>query len=59
LLTFHHSVPDDEAALTWFKRFARSAAGPTADDDQIAKSADALATHLPFLSPEADEALLR
>jgi tRNA (cmo5U34)-methyltransferase len=59
LLTFHHSVPDGEAALTWFKRFARTAAGRTADDEQIDKTANALATNLPFLSPEADEALLR
>ena len=59
LLTFHHSVPDGDATLTWLRRFARSAAGPTAPDEQIAKTADALGTQLPFLSPEADEALLR
>jgi tRNA (cmo5U34)-methyltransferase len=59
LLTFHHSVPDGAATRTWLERFARSAAGPTATDDQIAKTADALGTRLPFLSPEGDEALLR
>ena len=59
LLTFHHSVPDGPATRIWLERFARSAAGPAADGDQIARSADALMTRLPFLSPEADEALLR
>ena len=59
LLTFHHSVPDGAATRVWLERFARSAAGPTADGDQIARTADALATRLPFLSPEADEALSR
>jgi tRNA (cmo5U34)-methyltransferase len=59
LLTFHHSVPGGAATRTWLVRYARSTGGPGAPDDQIARTADALGTRLPFLSPEADEALLR
>lgn len=59
LLAFHHSVPDGPATSTWLRRFARRTAGPDADDEQVARTADTLRTRLPFLSPEADEALLR
>lgn len=58
LLTFHHSVPGGAGTTTWLRRYARSAAGPAADDAQIAKTAEALEERLPFLSPEEDEALL-
>ncbi len=59
LLTFHHSIPGGAATRVWLERFARSAAAPAATDEDIAKTVDALESRLPFLSPDADEALLR
>lgn len=58
LVTFHHSVPAGDARAAWLARFARYAAGPAGDPAQITRSAAALATQLPILSPEEDEALL-
>jgi len=58
LLTFHHSVPDGPARLTWFERAARYAAGDGGDPAQIASSANGMATRLPILTPEEDEEVL-
>lgn len=59
LLSFHHSVPGGDARRTWLARQVRFAAGPDADAERIADSVEQMATRLPLLSPEEDEALLR
>ena len=58
LLTFHHSVPDGNARAAWLERHTRFAAGPDASPAQVAESAATLATQLPILRPDEDEALL-
>jgi len=58
LLTFHHSVPAGDARPTWLERHARFAAGTEGDPAQVAQRAANLATQLPLLAPEDDEALL-
>lgn len=58
LLTFHHSVPAGAERAVWLERIVRFGAGADATVDQIAKSVEALATRLPILTPEQDEALL-
>lgn len=59
LVTFHHSVPAGEDRTTWIERQARFAAGPDGDPERIAGTAATMSAHLPLLSPEEDEALLR
>ena len=59
LLTFHHSVPANDARAAWLERHARFAAGPDADPAQVAERAAALSMQLPILDPDEDEALLR
>lgn len=59
LLTFHHSVPGGEERTEWLERYARFAAGPHGDPEQVERLARTLAEQLPLLSPEEDEALLR
>ena len=51
----HRQVP----GLAVLQRIVRFGAAPDATADQIAKSVEALATRLPILTPEQDEALLR
>ena len=58
LVTFHHSVPDGNARAAWLERHTRFAAGPDASPAQVAESAATLATQLPILRPDEDEALL-
>lgn len=58
LLTFHHSVPAGAERAVWLERIVRFGAGPDAHADDIARSVEALATRLPILTPEEDEALL-
>ncbi len=59
LVTFHHSVPAGDARAAWLGHYARFVAGPDDDPAQVTERATALATQLPILSPEEDEALLR
>ncbi|WP_022927194.1 class I SAM-dependent methyltransferase [Patulibacter americanus] len=59
LVTFHHSVPAGDVRTTWLQRWARFTAAPGTDDERIASTVATMATRLPILSPEEDEALLR
>jgi tRNA (cmo5U34)-methyltransferase len=59
LVTFHHSVPAGGTRAAWLARYARFVAGPAADPAQVAASAATLATQLPILGPDEDEALLQ
>lgn len=55
----HHSYPAGEAGHRWLSRFAAFAALNGIAADVAAAMPASLAEHLPALSPEEDEALLR
>ncbi|WP_328516545.1 class I SAM-dependent methyltransferase [Tardiphaga alba] len=55
----HHSFPKGEAGQRWLSRFAAFAAANGLEADKAAAMPASLAEHLPALSPEEDEALLR
>jgi tRNA (cmo5U34)-methyltransferase len=59
LVTFHHSVPAGDARTTWLRRWARFTAAPGTDEGRIESAVATLATRLPILTPEEDEAVLR
>lgn len=55
----HHSFAKDEQGQRWLARVAAYAVSRGLDPGQAAAMPAALAEHLPALSPEEDEALLR
>ena len=55
----HHSFPKGDEGRRWLSRFAAFAVVNGVDPGQAAAMPAALAEHLPALSPEDDEALLR
>jgi len=55
----HHSFAKDDEGRKWLSRVAAFAVLNGIDPDQAAAMPAALAEHLPALSPEEDEALLR
>ncbi len=55
----HHSFAKNDEGRRWLARFAAFAVLNGIDPGQAAAMPDALAEHLPALSPEEDEALLR
>jgi len=55
----HHSYPAGEAGHRWLSRFAAFAVLNGVDPGQAKTMPAALAEHLPALSPDEDEALLR
>jgi tRNA (cmo5U34)-methyltransferase len=57
LVTAHHSIPQDQKTL-WLTRFAAFAKSNGLDPVQAAQMIPTLATRLPTLSPDEDEALL-
>lgn len=59
LVTFHHSVPAGTARTKWLRRWARFTAAPGTDHARIDTTVETMATRLPILTPEEDEALLR
>lgn len=59
LVVAHHSYPAGEAGQRWLTRFAAFAAFNGIAADMAAAMPAALAEHLPALSPDEDEALLR
>lgn len=59
LVTAHHSYPQGEAGRRWLSRFAAFATLNGIEADVAAAMPAALAEHLPALSPDEDEALLR
>lgn len=59
LVVAHHSFAKDEQGRRWLSRFAAFAVLNGVDPGQAAAMPAALLEHLPALSPEDDEALLR
>ncbi len=59
LVVAHHSFAKDDQGRRWLSRFAAFAVLNGVDPGQAAAMPAALAEHLPALSPEKDEALLR
>ena len=59
LLTFNHTAPAEPDRQTWFQRYAHYASDPEADPAEINRSAAAMSTQLPALSPLEEETLLR
>ena len=55
----HHSYPTGEVGDRWLSRFAAFAVLNGLEADKAAAMPAALAEHLPALSPDEDEALLR
>jgi tRNA (cmo5U34)-methyltransferase len=55
----HHSFAKDEQGRRWLSRFAEFAVLNGLEAEKAAAMPTALADHLPALSPEEDEALLR
>jgi tRNA (cmo5U34)-methyltransferase len=55
----HHSFAKDEQGRWWLSRFAAFAVLNGLEAEKAAAMPAALADHLPALSPEEDEALLR
>lgn len=58
LLTFNHTASAGPNRLAWFQRSARYAAGPGTDPAELMRSAAAMSTQLPALSPLEEETLL-
>lgn len=58
LVVAHHSIPEAGKAL-WLNRHAGFAASSGVPEEQTRHAASAIAAHLPTLSPEQDEGLLR
>lgn len=54
----HHSIPRD-AAPEWLARYAAFAISSGVAQESARNASTAIASKLPFLSPEDDEALLR
>ncbi len=59
LIVAHHSVPQPGQVERWLARSAAFAAGPQPDVAQAAASAAVMAQHLPLLSADEEEAVLR
>lgn len=60
LVVAHHSFPREHGqAMRWLRRYAAFAAASGDAPDNAEKSIEAMATRLPNLSPQEDEALLR
>jgi tRNA (cmo5U34)-methyltransferase len=59
LVVAHHSFAKSDAGRRWLSRFAAFAVLNGVDPGQAAAMPAALAEHLPALSPEEDQALLR
>jgi len=55
----HSSFPQGKARALWLSRYAAFALASGADPQQVEKMSAAIDAHLPLLTPEQDEAVLR
>lgn len=59
MIVAHHTCPQAGRARQWLARSVAFAGDLPTDSQQVAASATAMAEHLPLLSPEQEEAVLR
>lgn len=60
LVVAHHSIPSDEKErAVWLDRYAAFAIASGIEPDKAMNAREGIGKHLPILSPEQDEAMLR